>query len=179
MGHKSRSMDSWAELFTYCPTTGVLRWRSDRPSEHFKTKASEAAWRKKSAGNPAGGKDSEGYIKVDVYGKRIPAHRICWEMVCGPVPGGMVIDHINGNPSDNRLCNLRMATTAQNIRNSKLNKRSTTGLKGVTQKGSKWRAQIMVNRERIVLGSFETPESAHAAYCQAALERFGEFARNR
>ena len=170
-------MDNWNDYFTYCPTTGTLRWRSDRPSSHFKTRGAEAAWRKANEGIPVRGKNNEGYIKVELYGRKVPAHRICWEMANGPVPAGMVVDHINGNSADNRLGNLRLATNAQNIRNSKLNKNSSTGLKGVTPRGKRWRAQIMVAGKKYVLGSFATPEDAHAAYCKAAQEQFGEFAR--
>lgn len=89
-------------------------------------------------------------------------------------PGEMV-DHINGNALDNRRSNLRICTNAQNQCNSRA--RNKTGFKGVHHRGNKYYAQITVNRKCITLGVYVTPEEAHAAYCKAALEYHGEFAR--
>jgi len=89
------------------------------------------------------------------------------------------VDHINGDGLDNRRCNLRLATPSQNARNRKLRADSTTGYKGVYQekKRLKWRATIRVNGKRRTLGRFNAPEDAYRAYCQAATEAFGEYAR--
>ncbi len=89
--------------------------------------------------------------------------------IMGAKPG-QVVDHVDGYTLDNRKCNLRLCTTAENIRNSKLRKDSKTGFKGVSAKGDKFIA-------RISLGTFETAEEAAAAYNQAAALYFGEFAR--
>lgn len=86
-------------------------------------------------------------------------------------------DHKNRNPLDNRRANLRIATRQQNTANSKVSRNSTTGIKGVTREAGKWRAMIGVGGKRISLGCYETQEEAHAAYCRAAVEHFGEFAR--
>lgn len=59
-------------------------------------------------------------------------HVQVWEAHNGKVPKGMVIDHINGDIHDNRIENLRMATVAQNICNSKLSSANKTGLKGLS-----------------------------------------------
>jgi hypothetical protein len=85
------------------------------------------------------------------------------------------IDHANNNPLDNRMCNLRPATRVQNRRNS----RAVSPLKGtsfVARKG-KYRGHITVEGKTIHLGYFSTREGAHAAYCSAAIQYFGEFAR--
>jgi hypothetical protein len=90
--------------------------------------------------------------------------------------GGMV-DHINRNPMDNRRCNLRPVTFAQNAMNRKVQSRAASGLKGVTLAyGGKFKASIRVNKRLIHLGTFSTKEEAHAAYCSSATKHFGEYA---
>lgn len=80
-------------------------------------------------------------------GRTKSLHRIVWESVHGPIPSGMVIDHINGDKHDNRLENLRLCTTAQNLANAKLSSRNTSGIKGVSwnSKKSRWDAKIMAD----------------------------------
>ena len=89
-----------------------------------------------------------------------------------------IIDHINGNPLDNRRCNLRFSTKAQNCRNAKVRVDNSSGYKGVCKHKSdgKWYAAISAGGVRTHLGSFPTPELAYEAYCKAALELHGEFA---
>ena len=96
-------------------------------------------------------------------------------------PKGMVVDHINGNPLDNRKCNLRICTNAENSRNNTLWKTSSIGLKGVQSakangSAKSYRARIKYNYEEIQLGTFITKEEAGIAYDKKALELFGEFA---
>jgi hypothetical protein len=89
----------------------------------------------------------------------------------------MLIDHINRDTYDNRLCNLRLATPSQNKQNSI----GTSGrMKGVTfHKGvNKWQAQIKANGKHIYLGLFPSEEQAHQAYLAASSEHHGEFARS-
>ena len=89
------------------------------------------------------------------------------------------VDHISGNTLDNRKKNLRVCTRTENTRNSKISIRNTTGYKGVTyhKREKKWLARITVNRLRMHLGYFKTPEGAAYAYNEAAIRYFGEFAR--
>lgn len=130
-----------------------------------------------SSGKEAGYFVSDGYISVEVGGKSLPSHRIIWEMFNGKIPDGLVVDHIDGDRTNNRIENLRVCTRAENSRNCKKSKANTSGFKGVSRSGNKWRAQIRVNRKRISLGNFLTKEEAHKAYCDAAEYYFKEFAR--
>ncbi len=98
-----------------------------------------------------------------------------------PPKEGFHTDHRNGNRLDNRRCNLRYATYGQNCSNSALHKDSTTGFKGVTidhrYPAKPFRARIRKDKKLHSLGYFKTAEEAHAVYCAAATERWGDFAR--
>lgn len=90
------------------------------------------------------------------------------------------VDHIDsGLTLDNRRYNLRIATHAQNARNARIRKDSRTGFKGVGLRRGKWVARIRVDGDRKWLGYFHTPEAAYEAYCAAAKDLHGEFARLR
>jgi hypothetical protein len=92
---------------------------------------------------------------------------------------GQLVDHVDGDGLNNRRSNLRIATRAENNRNAAVRKDNTSGFKGVHwHKGDgRWQAQIRVAGKRIRLGAFDTPEAAHAAYCEAAARYHGAFAR--
>jgi hypothetical protein len=88
------------------------------------------------------------------------------------------VDHSNGDTLDNRRHNLRLATRAQNSRNGKRRVNNTSGFKGVSlHRDNVWLAKITVAKKQIYLGTFTSPEEAHAAYCRAADRYHGEFAR--
>lgn len=95
-----------------------------------------------------------------------------------PPPQGLSVDHINGNPLDNRRSNLRVATHAQNMANRKSHKNNTSGFRGVYRAKNRYRAEIKHQGKKIRLGSFATAEEAGAAYSCAAKELFGEFFRS-
>lgn len=92
-------------------------------------------------------------------------------------PEGSQVDHINGNKLDNRRSNLRLATASQNRANKGKIVNNTSGYKGVSLSGKKWAADIAMNKVKVRLGRFDTPEEAAKAYDQAARELHGEFAR--
>ena len=108
----------------------------------------------------------------------IVAHRAAWWIAYGQIPDEVVIDHINGDPFDNRLCNLRLATKAQNNWNSKKSSKNTSGLKGASlvNRTGKWMAQISIDGKRKNLGQYHTVEEAHSVYADAAKRVYGKFA---
>jgi hypothetical protein len=110
--------------------------------------------------------------------KQLAAHRIIWEMMNGPIPEGMFIDHVNGDQYDNRMENIRLATNSQNNWNQKKRKDNTSGYKGVSRlKSGAWVALLKVSGKRMHVGLFRCAFSAHVAWVRAAKKHHGEFAR--
>lgn len=86
-------------------------------------------------------------------------------------------EHINRNTLDNRRENIRIASQSQNNMNTKRRLDNTSGYKGVSKRGNKWRAYIQVDYKQIHLGYFDTEELAHKARDNAADHFHGEFKR--
>ena len=89
----------------------------------------------------------------------------------------MVVDHINGDPLDNRIVNLRVCTNQENIFNSKVSKNNTSGVHGVSfHKPTKmWRAYINLDRKQIHLGMFDNIEDAKESRLKAEMKYHKEF----
>lgn len=140
-------------------------------------------------GKVVGGYDEPGYIFFQRRSKSYRAHRVIWELHYGPIPNGMVVDHINSDGTDNRLENLRLATQAENNRNRSLNKNNTSGYKGVhflnttIVRGKRlnlrnpWRVQIFHYKKSYTKGGFATAKEAALHYNEKAQEIFGEYAK--
>jgi len=157
------------DLLRYDGTTGDFYWREfarfDRP-----------------AGSVAGSVTKLGYVRICIKGYgQLGAHRLAWVYNYGCIPEGMEIDHADNNPSNNRMSNLRLATSSQQKMNKRVQSNNRSGLKGAyyhaAHKGKKWRSQIRVEDRLVFIGYFETPNEAHEAYKEAAEFYFGEFAR--
>ena len=118
-----------------------------------------------------------GYIQVGYDYKKRYVHRVIWAYHYGEIAEGVSVDHINRDPLDNRIENLRLCDTRQNAGNSKLSVRNKLGFKGVrNSKAGKFEAKIVKQGKYFHLGTFDTAEEAHAAYLKAAEGYFGEFA---
>ena len=177
------SPDVVRQLLTYEPDTGKLFWKPRFPEQFSDGRHSPermAAWwnarfADKEAFTPI---NSKGYHTGAIWGKMLLAHRVAWVIAHGYWPEHF-LDHINGIRSDNRLCNLREATNAENLRNRGVQKDSESGIKGVRfdRRYGRWQARITVERRQKHLGYYDTPEAAAAAYAEAARRHHGEFAR--
>ena len=152
--------------------TGVLTWRK-RTADRFSAGKQSAEhncaiWNGRFAGSPAlNSPDKRGYLTGHLNGAPVKAHRIIWALAYGEWPDE--IDHINGDPSDNRLCNLRAVSHAQNGRNLRLKRTNTSGACGVYRRPSgRWYARITVGGVARNLGTFDTKAQAVAAQRIAA-----------
>jgi hypothetical protein len=90
-------------------------------------------------------------------------------------PEGQV-DHINGNPLDCRMQNLRPCTPSQNLANRRPQRNNTSGYRGVYRHRNRWQAQICLARKTINLGTFATKDAAIAVRKAAEAKYHGEFA---
>jgi HNH endonuclease len=148
---------------------------------HYDAETGEFHWLKRMnarvrAGGVAGTLADNGYRLVTIKGRQYRAHQLAWLYMTGKWCS-LVIDHRDGDPSNNRWNNLRSATLSQSNANRGLHRNNACRLKGVTRNGGGWRATIHKNGRRHHLGIFRTPQAAHAAYEAAARKLFGEFAR--
>lgn len=156
-----------AELFTYNPEDGVLRWR-----------VAAGRFGRIKAGTPAGSINGQRYREVKADGAVHQAHRLAWMVFYGEQPPAM-IDHANMDTADNRISNLRAATKSQNGANRAALSNNKCGIKGIHWVPSvgKWRASIRVNKKLKHLGYFLDPLAASSAYAAAASANFNEYAR--
>lgn len=156
-------------IFSYDPDTGIFRWNRDE--------SRLKRWNNSWAGKIAGGRDNYGYTYLLIGGRQWKAHRVAWALVHGEMPTDLVIDHINGNPSDNRIANLRACKRIDNQANMRRH-RDATWPKGVSKIEGRFCARICRGGRRLhIPGGFDTPEEAHAEYLRVAEQTFGEFAR--
>lgn len=152
-------------LFAYDERTGILVWRARLANRVH-------------VGDEAGTVSSEGYLSVGIRGVYFGAHRIIWKMMTGNDPGELV-DHRDGDGTNNRWANLREATDAQNQHNRRVGRNNKSGVKGVfwIARRQKWCAVVSVNGRLIRVGHFDNLASAGIAVNAARSAAHGAFAR--
>lgn len=147
-------MQDIKDYLSYDPLTGLFTWIKSPKYGGIKI------------GRVAGYKAPDKRIYIGYKGKVYRAHRLAWYFTHGCFPN-IQIDHINEDPSDNSITNLRLATSQQNLHNVSIaNRNSISGFRGVgwDKYALRWKASITNNRRQIHLGRFDTPEEAHEAY---------------
>lgn len=155
----SFSLNDLKKILSYDSETGVFKWTGKE-------------WGKVKDGAVAGSFRTDGYARIGIMGKSFFTHRLAWFFVKGSWPINQ-IDHINGDKSDNRICNLREVSPSinrQNMRKASLNNKS--GLLGAHwhKRDKCWRATIVTGGKVKHLGSYKNAEAAHFAYLVAKRE---------
>jgi len=154
--------DELSRHINYDPDTGVGIWLVSRQ------------------GTPAGkvaGCYGHGYCYIKYKQKKYLAHRLFWYLQTKEDPKCLTVDHIDQNKTNNKFCNLRLATLAQQQHNTFVGKNSITGIRGVYWRKSrqKYEANIEFQGKKFFLGSFKTLDKAIAAREAKELELYGEF----
>lgn len=122
-----------------------------------------------------GAKNSAGYGQIWTGHEHVLAHRYAWEQEHGPVPDGMVVDHLCHTPLCVKASHLRAVTQAVNVPHRiRANSNSTTGVRNVHPHKGSYTVRIMVDRKMRRFGTFATIEEAEAVAIQKRAELFGE-----
>ena len=144
------------EFLCYEPETGLFYWLQKRGRQ--------------APGSRAGSVKDRGYVSIFFNGRRHYAHRLAVVAMTGHAPDG-VVDHIDGNPSNNRWLNLRVVSQSENMENRRFQpqRNSKTGLIGASPHANGgYVSQITRDGRRQYLGHFKTAHEAHQAYMEAA-----------
>lgn len=149
----------------YVPEIGTFMWKVRGPGRTvgkvLGTKV--AGWAK-----------DKSYVTIKVNNVVYYAHRLAWLYIHGEWPSGS-LDHIDGDPSNNAIANLRLATAAQNAARRPTS-RKIAPYRGVFPHNVGFVARIHHGGKRHYLGYFTTAEAARDAYDAKAKEIHGEFA---
>jgi hypothetical protein len=160
------SVDQLRSLFSYEPKTGRLIWKP----------RGVPFWDAQHAGRRAGWVRPDGYWAVSVHRRNYGASRIVWALVYGEWPTKQ-IDHIDRDPLNNRICNLREATPPLNCANQGARKNNKLGVKGVywcsTKK--KYKAQIQFDGNKRHIGYYTSLKAAASAYKKVSILLNDEF----
>jgi hypothetical protein len=112
------------------------------------------------------------YVRRTINGKSVKLHRFIMD-----AKKGEHIDHKSLDTLDNRKCNLRVCTNAQNVMNRPISKLNKSGFKGVSKEGNRWKCLISYDGKQRYLGLFKNKIDAAKKYNEQAIIHHGEFAR--
>lgn len=138
------------EILSYSPENGKFTWIAN------------SKFGVKRAGHEAGTL-ANGYVQICIKKKFHYAHRLAWLYMHGELPTN-VIDHINGNKSDNRISNLRSVTQSENLQNQSKPQRQNPHLGVSKNAAGNWRVRIKIGKENIHIGTFKDQDLAKDAY---------------
>lgn len=121
---------------------------------------------------------NRGYAASNYYDSGKYKTRLMHRLIIN-APEGMFVDHIDGDPLNNRKQNLRLVSNKQNTWNQEIGARNTSGYKGVSLKKqtNRYQAQITKKGKKYYLGYFDDPKEAAYMYDFWAVDLFGEYAR--
>lgn len=130
------------ELFSYDSSTGIVT--------------------RKRTGKRVG-TNCHGHLRVGIDKQLYLLHRIIWKLHTGNDPSPYEIDHINRIRDDNRIDNLRLVTTQDNLKNKSLYKGNKSGYPGVLKRGKRYMAQYKHNGVHTYIGTFDSALDAYEA----------------
>jgi len=150
-------------LFEY--KDGVLYWKI-KPAKRV------------SVGDVAGWRNSKGYQNIVIKGKQWGVHKVIFLMQHGYLPE--LVDHIDNNPSNNNIENLRPANKTQNNCNARIRKDNSSGFKNVNwhSQKRKWQVRLCINKKSVSFGLYHDLELADLVAQEARNKYFGKFSRN-
>lgn len=162
MARKSKPLPTQEELkslFDYSEDSGVLIWKQ----REFKSLYANH-WNTRHAGKPAGVKNSAGYLTVKINKEMFLVHRIIWKLIHNEEP--LIVDHIDCNPLNNSISNLRAASESLSTYNRVLPVGRLP--RGVQPNGYRFMARLKGK----YLGTYATPEKAYEVYAKAAQREY-------
>jgi hypothetical protein len=152
-------------ILDYDLDTGIFTWKVSKAN---RTKVGDVA-----------GWSYNGYREIEINNKAYKAHRLAWLYVYGEMPKNLV-DHVDGNRSNNKISNLREATYQENSENYKTPKTNKSGVKNVSWYKSlnKWVVSISIRKTKKTVGYYDDLELAELVAIEARNKYRGEFANH-
>ena len=144
------------ELFSYDSSNGLVTRKCDIGKRAKGCKAGDIV-----------GSYNDGHLRVFIDGSPYQLHRIVWLMHTGNDPFPYEIDHINRIRDDNRIDNLRLVTTQDNLKNKSLYSTNKSGYPGVLKRGKRYTAQYKHNGVKHYIGTFDSALDAYEAIVKA------------
>lgn len=124
-----------------------------------------------------GGLKPGGYRHIALNNIQYLYHRIVWVYFNGEIPEGFSIDHIDGDPTNNDLSNLRLVTSEQNVLNKVAQYNNGQGVKNVHAGNGKYVVRVSKNGKVYRFGSYDDLTTAKEVAVVARIKLHGDYAR--